>query len=426
MIYFSREANPKQNIVYFVLRKRINAYQVLNCHEGNAKARYTVHQTCKSYTLFLCISLILSKTCQAYIDVSPSFPAIFKAPQTVVLLLPLKGHYRSVSQSVKLGFLEACQHAKVSTKVHVLDTQDFQSIYHAYLHCVYLNADLIVGPLLKEEVTALAKIPEMKIPVLTLNYLNPSHIYPANFYQFGFSFHDEIKQLTQYSKSQQHLALVVVPDTRWGKEITQTFTKIWHMAEGEVVDVLYYPSAFQALNKKIRHFLKFKPPQQRRQDFDMLFLASSPESARQIKPLFDFYFAKDIPVYATSSIYEATVPYHLNYDLDGTILCGTYWSCQPITQQSTLYRQLTTKYLKHFQRYSKYYALGVDAFLLTQSLLKLEQDAHYIVKGVTGKLQLNVARQIVRESPLFSFKRGVLKMLPEKEYNLTINNAVLL
>ena len=42
----------------------------------------------------------------------------------------------------------------------------------------------------------------------------------------------------------------------------------------------------------------------RRQDLDVIFMATTPAFGRQLKPSLNYYFAYDIPVYSTTSIYE--------------------------------------------------------------------------------------------------------------------------
>ncbi len=51
----------------------------------------------------------------------------------------------------------------------------------------------------------------------------------------------------------------------------------------------------------------------------MVFLLSYPSKARQIMPLLKYYYAGDVPVYATSSVYTGGVNVMKDRDLNGII-----------------------------------------------------------------------------------------------------------
>src|SRR6185312_11425036 len=158
----------------------------------------------------------------------------------------------------------------------IIDTQQSKSIQRAYAQAVQKDADLIVGPLLKPEVQALSATRRLQIPVLSLNYLASDHLPMINFYQFGLSPLDEIRQATQHAwQNDYRSALIIVPKNKWGQEIADAFAMHWEKLGGQTIDRLYYTPSPAGPGSQLRNFLKFTPPNQRREDFDVIFLGAS-------------------------------------------------------------------------------------------------------------------------------------------------------
>src|SRR5205823_5983563 len=66
--------------------------------------------------------------------------------------------------------------------------------------------------------------------------------------------------------------------------------------------------------------------QKRRQDADMIFMIAPPEYARQIKPLLNYYYAGNLPIYATSHVYQGIPNAALDNDLNGIQFCDMPWT----------------------------------------------------------------------------------------------------
>ena len=60
-----------------------------------------------------------------------------------------------------------------------------------------------------------------------------------------------------------------------------------------------------------------------------MFLAATPQQARQIKPTLAFQYAGDLPVYATSHLYTGTNNPTQDQDLNGIRFCETPWLLNP-------------------------------------------------------------------------------------------------
>jgi len=326
--------------------------------------------------------------------------------QPIALLLPLQGPLANIGQSVKQGFLAAAEENGASPRIILIDTSVESSIQAAYTAAIAKNAQIIVGPLLKPEVQSIASF-QTKIPILALNYLKDDISTPPELYQFGLSPIDEAQQVTHLAwQHNKRSALIITANGNWGAQIGEAFAQQWQALGGTVVGQLALSENPADITKQMRNFLHFKPPHDRRTDFDVIFLASSPQIGRQVKPLLKFFYAGDIPVYATASIYSGICAKRFDKDLNQVIFCAAPWSLANNTIEPNLYQQLKSASPERFTRNSKYYALGIDAFHIIQHLEALKQSPQQTLQGATGILSLNTQRRFVRQLPCAQFRNG--------------------
>jgi outer membrane PBP1 activator LpoA protein len=329
--------------------------------------------------------------------------------QPIALLLPLQGPLANIGQSVKQGFLAAAEENGSSPRIILIDTRVGSSIQAAYTQAIAKNAKIIVGPLLKPQVQSIASL-QTSVPILALNYLNSDISTPPELYQFGLSPIDEAQQATNHAwKNGNRSALIITANGNWGSQIGEAFAQQWQTLGGTVVGQLVLSQNPSGITKQMRHFLHFKPPHDRRTDFDVIFLASSPQIGRQVKPLLKFFYAGGTPVYATASIYSG-IPgsQRFDNDLNQVIFCAAPWSLPNCNIEPNLYQQLKSVSPMHFSRNCKYYALGIDAFHIIQELGRLNQSPQQTLQGTTGILSLNKQHRVVRQLPCAQFRHGSL------------------
>lgn len=327
-------------------------------------------------------------------------------PHHLALLVPLQGSLASSGKAIKSGFLAAHEAAPPEahiSQVNVIDTTAVGDIRTAYQQAIDQGADFIVGPLAKPDVRALSTMGDIKVPILTLNYLSPSSPAPANIYQFGLSPLDEAVQAAALAKqADHHAAIVIAPRSEWGASVAQAFRHEWESLGGTVTDSLVYTGPITSLSKQVKQLLHFHEAANkhvlptRRKDFDVIFLVATPSIARQIHPLLKFYFAGDIPVYATSLIYSGLPNPALDSDLEGVTFCDAPWILNE----------------KHTQNNARLFALGQDAYQISTQLNKLIDSADSF-EGATGNLFLNDQHRVVRKLVCAQFHHGTPVMLTE-------------
>lgn len=333
-----------------------------------------------------------------------------KTPARIAVLLPQQGTYASLGKMVREGFLNAyyaqLTHLENQT-VKFYDTSGDDNLLAVYQKAKAEGADMIIGPLTKEDVQQLSQS-NLSIPVLALNYTSsPSS---PNFYQFGLLPEDEIEQIV--NRAQQKgltKALVIAPQNNWGKRLVIAFREHFIASGGSIQDSLFYTKQTN-FNQEIAAFLKIDLNQdaklmheendknllisQRRQDFDMIFLVAQAKEARMIVPVLRYYYTLNIPIFASANIYSNNLEQTQDVDLDGVTICDIPWHIKQRKENSKQSNQL--------------YAVGQDAYLLSQTVERLKALPYFPIYSKTGALSLTANGQIHRRLPCLTIKHGHL------------------
>ena len=147
----------------------------------------------------------------------------------------------------------------------------------------------------------------------------------------------------------------------------------------------------------------------RRQDFDAIFLIAQPDMARQIKPLLRFYFAGNVPVYGLSQLYDGSPNPNKDRDLNDIVFCDMPWVLESQhmhpTYLNTLQKQSQQVWPQSYKKYSKLYALGIDAYRVSQSLNTMQLLPDFGLRAATGTLYLD-NNQIYRQLIWAQFDQG--------------------
>ncbi|MCH9716060.1 MAG: penicillin-binding protein activator [Gammaproteobacteria bacterium] len=348
---------------------------------------------------------------------------LYEKPKQIALLLPLSGPLAGPGQAVQDGFMAALrsQGAVMQTTLRFYDTNRL-SAASAYHRAISEGAQYVIGPLSKENVATVAG---MQHPVPTLLLNNTPARTQDNAYQFGLSPANEAQQVAiKARQAGLSRALIIAPLGASGDETSAAFTNEWRHLRGQVVDTLRFDPANPAhLNEDIRELLQAMPDDERkkqlkaiakdpemertplrREDFDVIFLLAYPSHARQIMPMLRYYYAGNIPTYATSSVYTGTQNTMADRDLDPIIFCDMPW---------VFNNPGAKKYdwPEGFNSYTRLYALGMDSYTLGTELNTLLLFPAFGAHNQTGVLYLDQNQRISRVLPFAQFKEGVAKTI---------------
>ena len=341
-------------------------------------------------------------------------------PRHIALLLPLGGSYGSAGQAIKDGFLTAYYNDPPSitspTLVRVYNTSG-SNLNSLYRQAIKDNADIIVGPLQQNAVTALAA-ENLSTPVIALNFSPELATLPHGFFEFGLSTQDEAVQVAEKAWRDGHRnALIIYPNNAWGSGIAAAFSQHWQQSGGKVVTSLPY-SAFQNFDSAIRSLLQVQTCDrqqldcklQHRQDVDAIFLVATSQTARKIVPILQVYNAGDIATYATSMIYDGIPNPSYYAALNNVYFCDMPWVLSNNPELQPMQKQNTSSGLDPYQNSIRLYALGIDAYALSRQLATLAQSPTNNLAGATGKLYINDHQQVSHQLQWAQFRDGQIFM----------------
>ncbi|HLY52218.1 MAG TPA: penicillin-binding protein activator, partial [Steroidobacteraceae bacterium] len=345
----------------------------------------------------------------------------------LALLLPVTGRSGAAALSVRDGFLAAYYQAPAAQRlpVRVYDT-GIDTVAASLARASATGAELIVGPLTREEVIAAAQFAGARPPLLALNFLPPETPAPPQFYQYALSPEDEARLVARRVLADHHrrgVALAPVGD--WGTRVLAAFRQELEAGGGELIatatidpartdysaavtEVLGISSS-QARERQLESLLgtklQFEP--RRRGDIGFIFAPAPANTERLLRPQLRYHFAGDIPTYATSLAFEPDV--RANQDLDGLMFPDMPWmlggdladAVRAATRDAWPNGGLSRNRL---------YAFGFDAYRLAVALRKRPGNVN--IGGLTGRLSFDDERRIRRELVWVQLHDGELRPLP--------------
>lgn len=346
--------------------------------------------------------------------------SLIHAPTKLALLLPLSGQLSGPGQAIRDGVMASYFEAKQkAAAVRFYDTAN-KDVLTQYHQAIKDGAEFVIGPLTKKNVEIIANTSH-PVPTLALNDVEKPD--SNNLYRFSVDPQNEAKQLAHYVHNKGlRRALIIAPKGTWGESIANAFNQSWQQSGGEISSTLLFENKTE-INGAIRDFLGvahsydrynnlvktiWKRPKfyaRRRQDFDSVILLSYASMARQIRPMLNYYYAGDLPVYGTSLLYSGSPKPRQDSDLNGVIFAEMPYL---LNKQKPL---LSKTWPEQFNSYNRLYAMGKDAFLLSHQLNILNIFPMMGVTDNTGTLFIDNNRQIVRQLTWAQFKKGVVQKL---------------
>ncbi len=357
----------------------------------------------------------------------------------IAVLLPLSGRTEASATAIRDGILAAHYNSSPpKPQLRFYDTGgDAQLTWSIYQQAVEEGADFVIGPLLKDSIHQLAQSGFLPVPVLALNQIDSTNNASENellFYQFGLAPEDEARQAAERAFADGHQQLVAMaPDSDWGQRLLIAFAKRFADLGGTLLaserfttktqdfgqpiqrlfNLQGSKSRHQALQRLLGQKLNFEP--RRRQDAEAVFIAAFPRQARQIKPQLRFHHAGDLPVYATSHVYQPGTDTSVDRDMDGLMFPDMPWS---LDQEGPWFEQrsrLQAIWPNRGQRHQRLFALGFDAYQVVPWLGTMHLPGFARFPGATGMLALDENKQLHRTLEWAKFNRGTPELLMSTE-----------
>ena len=310
----------------------------------------------------------------------------------IALLLPLASpSFGRHAEAVRLGFVAGAKAARKNVppiRVYAVN-EDTLNVLTIYEQAVESGATLVVGPLTRNGVTALAASSLVHVPTLALNTLDAGAPQPARMYLFGLSAEQEARQVAQMAFDDGRRNTFILSDgAPLSKRMRQAFVEAFARHGGMTVADLTFGGNPASL-AKLRQTADLGVA-------DMVFLALDPARARLARP----YLGNKLAVYATSQVNAGggAVP---ATELNEVRFVDMPWLLQPDHAAVMIYPHAHLGDAVDFERL---YALGIDAFRLSLELLR--GNLELTLDGVTGQIRLTRDQLFVRELTAAQFLNG--------------------
>ena len=326
-------------------------------------------------------------------------------PRSIALWLPRQGRIGKAARLIQDGLLRAYRADTRAERPSLTEYPSDEEPLEAQLRRIRdAGHDLVIGPLAKQRVSALARQDLAERPtLLALNRAVDASAPPPALFQFGLAPEDEALLAADRAwREGQRVALTLTPANPRGQRLRDAFKRHFEALGGVVAESVEYDPTrnefttpvkallniddserrFHALTRVLGIRLEFEP--RPRPDADCIFLVAKPMAARQINPLFKFYRAGRLPVYATSMVHDGRPRPELDIDLEGVQFTDIPALLLDDENRGTNAAVVRLR------------ALGEDAWALARQVRRMAYAPEQRLDGRTGILYSDAERRIHR------------------------------
>ena len=199
----------------------------------------------------------------------------------------------------------------------------------------------VVGPLLKEELAAVASTQQVSVPTLALNALSGGQP-PSFLYQFALDPVDEARAAARRIALDGYTrGVALFPANAWGKRLSEAFATELAAVNVTLTATQLYDAGARDFSGPLRAVLgRFGGAGDRDEDNKLVaasrdavaeardgpqfaFVAANATTARALKPQLRFQMVYDLPVYATSDAWDPSL--RSDADMDGLMFPEMPW-----------------------------------------------------------------------------------------------------
>jgi len=363
------------------------------------------------------------------------YRAYYPVPSQVAILLPTQGSLSTAARAIRDGIMSAYLDQPGDAIIRFYSSgETSESAIAAYQQASYDGAMHIIGPLSISSTRSIANLAEPATPILLLNDMSSGDIlaeigsdkqHTEVMHSLSLSTTEEATTIALKALAQgQRTAIMMVPDSAWGKRIETAFTTTFEQGGGRIAAGTRFNTAESDHSAMLTHLLKIDESKQRktdlqawlgitlkfepsqRNDYDFIFLAANPAEGRELKPLLRFHDAGDMPVYAMGRIYSGRMKRASDQDLNGIVFPTTRWQLQVANEAARGAADNTQLASVRGGAYGNLYALGQDAWHLLPWLPLMQKDPDLWFPGQVGSLRLQIDGSLYREPSWAQFSAG--------------------
>ncbi|NEX63873.1 penicillin-binding protein activator [Noviherbaspirillum galbum] len=320
--------------------------------------------------------------------IPPSSSAAPLSTARFALLLPTRSEtLGQAAESVRAGFMSAQEREPQASRADVIDTGDSPQDALSGYALATSDHDLVIGPLPRSAVTAVAQSGAVDRPTIALNQPDLAaneRIASPIFLPIGLSIDDEARQAAIWAATEQPgKAYVLHSQAAWQRRAAAAFDAQWRHGgrESEVVEIA---AADGYLNG--RSLLQLKKRLQEDKQV-LVFAALDMTQAKQLRAI----LGNAVPMYGTSQLNPASiaerVPAERADELNGVRFLDIPWQLQADNPAVMIYPRLVMPAdQKRNADLERLYALGIDAYRIARQVAA--KETAFELDGVTGQLKV--------------------------------------
>ncbi len=322
----------------------------------------------------------------------------YRPPVKLAVLLPLSGQLATASAPVRDGLLAGYYgESRRRPEIDFYDTAGTPAgAVNAYGQAAAAGADFVIGPLGRDEVSAVFRESNLSVPVLALNR-GATAPPPGN---AGFSLapeDDGIIAAEYLLGRERRTALVINGNDDNGKRAANAFRERFTERGGTVVETIGVADAPGSISANLATASQ--------RGVDAVFLALKGGTARVIAPQLALAGLGGKSRVATSQLTSGTGKPEQDSALDGIVYPTEVWTARGINglpAASAVGASLPTARGPA----ARLFAFGYDAWMLTAYLEKLATGDNAQLKGATGELALDGFGNVMRTPAWSTFNGG--------------------
>lgn len=323
-------------------------------------------------------------------------------PLQIALFLPVSSEmFRQAADAVHAGVQAAHEREPDGVNIHLVDSGDaMQDIAERY-RIAAGQADLVIGPLSRSAVAAVAQAGNISKPTIALTapdiQLDTSLPLPSRMLVMGLAMEDEARQIADWAARDNagKKAVVLHAGTQWQRRAAKAFELQWmkqrrelHMVELAAADGVLNGRTLLQLKKDLADVPA------------IIFAALDTQQARQVRAV----IGPRMPLYGTSQLNPVPLASRDTAeraaDMDGIRLLDIPWQLDPAHPAVTLYiRPATAADRPRTSDMERLYALGIDAYRVAREVAAQQeamQQDEFELDGVTGRLRVQINAQHAR------------------------------
>lgn len=300
----------------------------------------------------------------------------------IALLLPTQSEsLAQAANALRAGVMAAYQRDSGGTQIELIETSDaVPEILTAY-QTASSEFDLIIGPLTRSAVSAIAQSGKIDKPTVALGAIDSDVSHPKML-AIGLSIEDEARQLAQWASSNKARSklMILSTNTAWQRRAAKAFANQWLHLDISNLELSASGGYLSTGGlKQLKAQLQTVKP-------NVLFLALDALQTEQVRSL----LPPDSSIYGSSQLNALPRPSQENADpkpsLEGIRFLELPWQVQPEHTAVMIYPRLIDE-PKRLADNERLYALGIDAFRIAREI-SLNNQTQFNLDGVTGLLKI--------------------------------------